>query len=428
MLATPSDKLPGDRLQNAAPGEPVDMWIYSAFPKDHWVARKAADFTHVEHPGTAIKIENNLYEIVTIQETAEPGYQLRYGLKKWEPQHTARHVIRYTPQTQAQSAADYLEEAHTQALRARILWLFPLAGLAPDTVQRAWEKRTTLNMALVSAGSAMMFLGLAYTLHVTLGRSQERPALLALIYYLALESFARLLWIVTSGKPHGSLLLALPYLLWEAVAQPEERARKKEEWLKFSFEGDEVMRRPGSGYLVIRSMLFDDILAGTQPVRFEGAVYQTLHWHKEGKGLVRRWVYELEKTIADPSKGKYREYTHPRSPERQKAVEAYTHRLDLTQSFALLWGAYPRREQLRLEIKYQFAAAKFTAITAGFLLAAAVLQIWASVLWHTTVYALVGPIYLVFESLYRLYQSKVHGQPAGSLAGYVLGLFIHSPE
>jgi hypothetical protein len=424
--ARPAELLP-DRLQNAAPGEPVELWIYSAFPKDNWLARKAADWTHAEYPGTAIQIGGKLYEIMLVEETIQGGYATRYGLKGWDPHHAVRQTFTYTPQTLARTAADYLEEKHRLELRARLLWLFPLAGLAPDPVQREWEKKTALNMTWASVGSAVTGLLLAFLLRQTLGVYADHPVLLLPVYYIGLESFLRLLWITFTQKPHGTLVLTLPYILWEGVARPEKREREKAEWLKFSYEGDEVIRRPGTGNLLVRSMLFDDILAGPSPLCFEGAVYRTLHWHREGKGLLRRWVYELEKTEADP-KRKYREYTQPRTPERQKLVEAFTHSLDITQSFALFWGIYPQREQFRLAIKYQYAGAKYTAITAGFFLLLALLQIWLSILWHTTVFAITGPVYLICESLYRLYRSKVQGQPAGSLVGYVLGLVIHPPK
>ena len=39
-------RLLGDRVQKAKPGELVELWIYSAYPKDHWIARKAGDLMH----------------------------------------------------------------------------------------------------------------------------------------------------------------------------------------------------------------------------------------------------------------------------------------------------------------------------------------------------------------------------------------------
>jgi hypothetical protein len=173
-------------------------------------------------------------------------------------------------------------------------------------------------------------------------------------------------------------------------------------------------------------MLFDDMLAGPALIRFEGAVYKPLHWHLEGKGLQRRWVFELEKTETDP-RGEFREYTQPRSRERQKFVEEFTHRLDMTRTFALVWGTYPREQQVRLQLLYQFPAARSTTITAGMLLLVALLQGWASILLHASMVTLAGPAYFFFESSYRLFRAQVQGEPAGSLLGYVFQLFVRPP-
>lgn len=425
-MQTGRPKLLSDRLQNAQPGEPVELWIYSAFPKDNWIARKAGDATHAEHPGTAIQLADKLYEIMIAEETAEADYTIRYGLTAWDPHHAVRQIIPFTPQARAQAASSYLDEVQRRELRARLLWLYPLAGLAPDPLLREWEQKTHVKMIWGAVISAFMVLCVAFTIRQVSGGS-ENPTLSGIALYLAVSSFIRLLWMALTGKPHGELLLTIPYLLWEGIARPEKRAAAKAARLKFSYEGDEVIRRAGSGILVIRSMLFDDMLAGPTPVHFEGAVYKPLHWHLEGKGLQRRWIFELEKTETDP-KGRFREYTQPRTPERQKLVEAFTHRLDVAQSFALLWGTYPRLQQVRLQLLYQFPAARYTAITAGILLIVALLQGWITILMHRTVFALATPVYLFMESCYRLFRSKGQGEPAGSLVGYVLYLIIRPPR
>jgi hypothetical protein len=414
-------------MQKAGPNEPIDFWVYSAYPKDKWLARKSGDFTHAEHPGTAIQISDDLLEILAVEETSAPGYVVRYGLKKWDPKHAVRVCIPYTPQTQAESAAEYLDDQAKHRLRERILWLFPLAGLAPDPVQRGWEVKTGLNMAAVSAFSTLVTLAAYITLGQIYGRFPPNRGLLVLINYLGVESFFRLLWIVITGKPHGTILLTLPYLLWESVARPEKRRQRKEQWLKFSYEGDEVVRQPGGARLQVRSMLFDDLLAGPSPVRFEGAVYRPVTWRQEGAGLRRRLIYELERSN-DPAEKKCREYTQPRSAERQKVVEELTRNRDRTQTLAFLWGVYPRSEQLRLEAKYHFPSTKWTSLTAGLLLASSVLQAWATLLVGGGSYLLASPVYFFCESLYRLHRSKVHLEPAGSLAGLVFGLFIRPPK
>ena len=427
MPSASSGKFRPDRIQKVGPNQPVDVWVYSAYPKDKWLPRKFGDFIHAEHPGTAIQIADDLFEILKVEETSEPGYLVRYGLKKWDPKHAVRVCIPYTPQTQAESAAEYLDDQAKHGLRGRILWLFPLAGLAPDPMQREWEAKTALNMAAVSAFSTLVTLAAYITLGQVYGRFPPNRGLLVLINYLGVESFFRLLWIVITGKPHGTLVLTLPYLLWEAAARPDKRRQRTEQWLKFSYEGDEVIRQPGGTRLQIRSMLYDDLLAGASPIRFEDAVYRPVTWRQEGAGLRRRLVYEFERT-GDAGGKKYREYTQPRSPERQKVVEELTRSRDRTQTLAFLWGVYPRSEQLRLETKYHFPSTKWTSLTAGLLLAASVLQAWATLLLRAQPYLLASPVYFFCESLYRLHRSKIRLEPAGSLAGLVFGLFLRPPQ
>lgn len=426
MPTSSSAKLAGDRVERAAPGEPIDVWIYSAFAKDHWVARTRGDLMHPEHPGTAIQMADGLYEIVKAEETIEPGYHVRYGLKRWELHRAVRHSITYTPEAQAHAAQEHLDEAHRQHLRTWIVRLFFLAGLAPDPLQRRWEAETALNMAFVSAASSLTNFAVFMTLVQLFGGFPGNRPLAYLTYYIGFDGFARLMWTVFTGQPHGLLVLSLPYLLWEAVAHPERRAEKKE-WIKHSLEGDEVIRRPGTGYLVVRSMVYDDLLAAETPILFEGHVCKPLHWHEEGKGLKRRWVYEFDTIEADP-KMKYREYTRPRSPQRQKAVEEFTHRRDRVHIFALIWGMYPRKAQLRLEAKYHFPAVQCTSVTASIFLVTALLQAWAIFMFGGSGVFFSGPVYLFFESLYRLYRSRVQAQPAASILGVFLNFFIQPPQ
>jgi hypothetical protein len=190
---------------------------------------------------------------------------------------------------------------------------------------------------------------------------------------------------------------------------------------------DEVRRVPGRNSLGVSSWYFDTTLAGPNLVAFEGDTYRPIRWHREGKGLSRRWIYELEK--AEPEAGvPSREYTRPRTPDRQKAVEDFTHRLDMAQSFALVWGAYPRRDQLRLQLLYQYEGPRFTTITAGLFLISGILQLFlTAALYRTMNFVLACPAYLIIESLYRLYKAKAVGEPAGSIVGYALRLAIHPP-
>ncbi|HEV2349890.1 MAG TPA: hypothetical protein VG028_08620 [Terriglobia bacterium] len=420
-----SSSLVPDRLRNAQPGEPVEVWVYSAFEKDGWVARRPGDLTHAIHPGTALRIFNELYEIMTAEGTIEPGYVVRYGLKKWNSSNAVRQTISYSPESQAQAAKGHLEELYRQDLRKRITTFFFLAGLAPDPLQRKWEMETGLNMVVISAASTLTNFFIFMTLAQVYG-SKPPHSIESVLAYLCFDSMARIFLIVFSGKPHGVFILSLPYLLWEALARPESRPARAGS-PDFSLQDDQVIRRVDSGNLTIRSMLYDDLLYGTAPILFEGKVYRSLHWHEEGKGLKRWWVYEFEKIEADP-KLKYREYTQPRTPERQKVVEEFTRRRDKAHIMAMVWGTYPRQEQFRLQARFQFPAARWTSVTAGFFLAGAVLQGWAMWMLGAPNSFLMVPVYLLLESIYRLYQAKGEGQPAASVVGLVLSIFMHPPK
>jgi hypothetical protein len=136
----------------------------------------------------------------------------------------------------------------------------------------------------------------------------------------------------------------------------------------------------------------------------------------------------LEKIAPEPG-GQSRDFTIPRTPERQKVVEQFTHRYDLAQSFALFWGIYPRRDQLRLQILYQYDGPRATAVTAGVFLMLGIVQLClTAALLRIAILAMIGPAYLILESTYRLYKAKGVREPAGSIIGYALRLVIRPPK
>ncbi len=413
-----------DRVVPAADGDPVDLWVYAVLPKKGWVPHSPGDLIRADHAGSAIKHRDQVYELMRVEETLEGGYAFHYGLRPWDAQYVMGHVVDYTLKSQMEAFAAHRDTARALGLRHLILWLFPIAGFAPDPLQREWEKRTGLSMAWVSAGSALFGLALAFVLRGAWQDSRFSAAVL----YLALESFSRLLWINSSRQPHGSPLLTLPYLLWEALHRRPTPASAKDANAALLTRQDEVRRIPNRNSLQICSWYFDTTLVGSAPVRFEETLYMPARWHREGKGLSRRWIFDLEKV--EPEAGATsREYTRPRTPDRQKAVEGFTHRLDIAQSFALFWGIYPRADQLRLQRLYQYQGPRSTAITAGLFLILGILQLClTSILYRATILVLAGPAYLILESLYRLYKAKAVGEPAGSILGYLLRLAIRAPR
>lgn len=421
VSAAPLPDFIPDRVVPATVRDPVELWVYSAQPKEGWVPHSPGDLVRIDQPGTAIDYRDKVYELLCAEEIVEGNYPFRYGLRPWQSQYTIRRLVHYTLQSQMDAAMARQQTESNQRLRSLIIWLFPLTGLAPDGLQQEWEKRTGLNMLWVAVGSAFMVLALAFALRHATANSHVASVVL----YLLVESFARLLWMTFTRRPRGSFLLTLPYRLWRAL-QP---GRPPDVAIDFAtpptVRQDEV-RRPG-GALQVHSWYFDSALTGPSLVAFDGEFYRPLRWHQEGKGLRRRWIYDLEKVepqVGAPS----REYTRPRNPERQKEVERFTRRFDLAHSFALLWSTYPRPDQRSLQRLYQYDAPASTALTAGVFLAMGILQLGVIAAFHRAeILVLAAPSYLIAESIYRLYKAKLRHEPAGSLIGYVLRLVIHPP-
>jgi hypothetical protein len=424
VLAGPVSRFTPDRVVRAVDGGPLDLWVYAVLPKEGWVPHSPGDSVRAEHPGSAIRYRHQIYEVMRVEETAEGGYAFRYRLRPWDSQYTIRHLVDYTLKTQRAATDAHQDMVRAERLRSLILWLFPIAGFAPNPLQQEWEKKTGLNMAWISFGSALFGVALAFWLR----NGPEDLLYIVIVWYVALESFARLLCIAVTHRPLGSPMLTLPYLLWQGLRQRRHPEPAQDAGAVLQTREDEVRLGRDGNSLRVCSWYFDSTLAGSTPVMYEGSLYRPLHWHQEGKGLGRRWIYELERVelkAGVPSP----EHTYPRSPDRQKAVEDFTHRLDLAQSFSLVWGAYPRRDQLRLQLLYQYEGPRSTAITAGFFLVAGIVQVClTAALYRATILALAGPVYLILESLYRLYRAKALGEPAGSIVGYVLRLAIRPPR
>ncbi|MGE5345138.1 MAG: hypothetical protein ACM3JH_04210, partial [Acidithiobacillales bacterium] len=88
-----------DRLDVALDGALV---LWSGKPKG-WRGRSPATPTSSEHPGTAVRWEDELWEVVLADEL--PGGGVRYELCRWDARHAARHVETYDEASERRLAA-----------------------------------------------------------------------------------------------------------------------------------------------------------------------------------------------------------------------------------------------------------------------------------------------------------------------------------
>lgn len=255
-----------DRVVPAVAGDGVDLWVYAVHPKEEWILHSPGDRAHPERPGSAINYQDKMYEVLRLEQIVEGRYAFRYGLRAWDSRHIIRHLVNYTLKSQMEAAVARQGGARAQGLRTLILWLAPIAGFAPDPVQREWEKKTGVSMTWVSTGSALFGAALAFALRNVDSRFP------GLVLYLLTESLARLFWITVTRRPHGSFLLTLPYLMWQGLhsERPPSSGAVADPLLPMRL--DEVTPGPGGNSLRVCSWYFDTHLTGSALVVFEGLI------------------------------------------------------------------------------------------------------------------------------------------------------------
>ncbi len=170
-MALPGTCFIPDRVVPAEDGEPADLWVYAVLPKEGWVPHSPGDLVRADHPGSAIKVPRSNLRTHVRGGGGRGGVRVSLSLAALgsaihhpSPRSTTpwRCKGKRPPRTST--------SAKTQRLRSVILWFFPIAGFAPDPLQRKWEEKTGLSMAWVSVGSALFGLALAFSLRgATLG-------------------------------------------------------------------------------------------------------------------------------------------------------------------------------------------------------------------------------------------------------------------
>ncbi len=204
-----------DRLDVAAEGRLV---LFAEQPKD-WRGRTAATRTSVEHPGTAIRWEDELWEVVAA--VLLPGGGVRYELTRWDTRHAARHVTTYDEASEALRSEEARRDRHRAAKYRRAFVLSPLLGHLPSAIQQRIEDESAFPATVLTIVSAAPFFVLGVVALVSLlaagaGGAGLLPTWAAIpgVYFLV-ESAARLSVALAQGRPIGSFLGEA----WVAVAE-----------------------------------------------------------------------------------------------------------------------------------------------------------------------------------------------------------------
>ena len=197
-----------------------------------WTPRKGREHTSSEYPGTAVRWDEELYEVV--EAAAQPDGTIRYRLEPWADRHTVRSIQSYDEGSDVRREAVRAEHGRSISKRRLAIVLSPLLGHLPAAVQEKMESEfgaPAVAMTVVSALPLFVvgFISSLYSLAAAYGAgysaagvsglndvSGSIPALmpLPLAAYLTAESFIRLAGCFLAGRPFGSLAGTLLYEIW----------------------------------------------------------------------------------------------------------------------------------------------------------------------------------------------------------------------
>lgn len=226
----------GDRLETAPGGA---FWIVCTTPKG-WSPRRGRANTSSEYPGTAIRCEAGLFEVV--EAISRPDGSLSYRLEPWPDRHAVRSIETYDEASEARRPRERASKKRSVAKRRLSILLAPLLGHLPGPVQERMESEfgaPAFGMTVASAlplfalGLASLIFSLAAAYGAGLfGSSGELETLrgflllpLPVAAYLAVESGIRMGLAFLHGRPIGSVIGVLAYEIGRSfLGRPPVRA------------------------------------------------------------------------------------------------------------------------------------------------------------------------------------------------------------
>ena len=205
-----------DRLEPAPAGR---VGLACSQPKA-WVSRRPAAAQAPVHPGTAVRWEDELWEVVAAE--ARPDGGVRYELAPWDDQHAIRVLLPYDETSEAERAADVRHVRRRRVSAWAAFALAPVVGLLPGRVQESLAlelgiRASRLTLASILAPAAVGFHALVTTMVAGFapGLQAAGPSvgpLLPLVAYFFPEALVRFIVVMAQDRPVGSLLGVPLYL------------------------------------------------------------------------------------------------------------------------------------------------------------------------------------------------------------------------
>jgi hypothetical protein len=356
------------------------------------------------HPGTAVRIGEDLYEVVAAEKS---GQEWLYRLEPWTGQETIRVYIEWTEGSEREFAAGLRAERGRERKNFLAWAAQAFLGFLPAKVQERRYEATGWDPARATFWSAVLEMIVATPFAFVFFMSQivggmgglgiSVPAWAGALAVVALaEGVFRLASVLSTGEPIGSLFLAL----LDLRIRPEARA---------DVPGDEILEIEGT-------------LKVVSPVpkvwweRAGGVTYRGEPYILAGGGRERaKHVYSFRKggegfPVLDPELEKLRNRSS-----------------DLSYAFSLLWGFLPPDLQDRLEFYGRYRARPHVLISIGLTFLAALALVGPGLrsvsrgsfdIWGLITLA----IALLFfaDGILRLSRLTKDGRTSGSLLAFLV--------
>ena len=372
--------------------------------------RLEGDTRRPGHPGTAVRLGEDLYEVVTVERS---GAEWIYRLEPWTGRDTIRVYVEWGEGAEREFAAGLRddrmrERKNLQAWAAQAFLGFLPARRQEKRCQAAGldPARATLWSALLETAVALPFAFLFFIEMVAGGASGSARSVPAwagvLAFAVMAEGAFRLAAVLSTGEPIGSLFLALLDL------------RTRSEGPQY-VPGDEIMEIGEE--LMIRAQVPKVWWERAGGVMYSGEPFILAGSSREKT----KYVYRFRKggagfPILDPELEK----TRNRSS-------------DLSYAFAPLWGFLPAEDQKALEFYGRYNPRPYVMMSIGInvLIALAIvgpgLRNAARGLFEIrSLVPLVAAGLLFTESLLRIVWLAKDGRASGSLLGaFVRPLYDH---
>jgi hypothetical protein len=378
-------------------------------PHPRFTSRRRGKFHRVDHPGTAIRIEGELFEIVHAKQSSG---QWAYSLEPWDEQLTPRVCVEWGPQAEK----EFLDASRRERIREKksaLAWTFQvLLGFLPEKHQRRLE--TTLGLdagrATYLSAWAEFLVSLAFPVMALLGRlggEQGAPWLFRMVIKLPLwlvvlsgvtllEGLFRLVWNIASGDPVGSFLLAIVDLKFSRTEREDLNA--------------DDYSRPGS-FFIARTPVPKKHWERWKGVNFEDKDFAL----KDVQRIHMSWLYRFEESRA----------VFPViTPESERSYNVASDR-----SFVLapLWGFLPPDLQGKLSSYGRYAPPAFVKLSISINLAislpALVVDVFAFASGHAALWNLLRGIFavcLLHETLLRLAKYSRDREVTGSFLAFLV--------